>query len=577
MEEISQILTEFLEKFRNEILEYYKLTNTYLKDLVAYKNVELKKKIHTESEGIKNNSYEKILKAVKTGLNTLGVPIAKLNETQNNFVKFAVGRSSEFPTYNSYVDLYQKNYTNKLLFEILLEYLLDIDSKKIQNLKLFDLLPQRFIEKLSEFKERSLSNPQIKEVFTLQNYTDYIDLSNLRLKKNTPIKQADTTKVLMKEKEKEKDILLLLQEAKEKSIKTLETPKKEIISPLKIGLKRDFASKEKIPHSVAAVQKLQTKAISQEIISERISPIRAPSIKRKQNFLDSFGNFQPLHQEIMNKFEIDKVSFLNSRVKNADYMDLENLFYYISNLRMLNMDNPFSTIEILEILKNFVNKNIFSSSKDKIPDVKSIFYGLAIISQLKLIKSIDFINIEEIEKFISANIKNFLPEKLESNLYSLLSLRIITPESFAKFDNSSLLDPIKNLDVTRLEKNKPIRDIFNHLALLTLLNMENKISEIKITYFNELKKLIASNGSINNLYTDSTKALLIIDQLELKELEPAICSDLLNYLMKSTAFFNLTNLNKELNWRSHQLGYKIELKMLFWALFASSRYTPLAV
>ncbi len=577
MEDISQILTEFLAKFRNEVLEYYKLTNTYLKDLVAYKNVELKTNIHTESEGIKNNSYEKILKAVKTGLNTLGVPIAKLNESQNNFMKFAVGRSSEFLTYNSYVDLYQKNYTNKLLFEILLEYLLDIDSKKIQNLKLFDLLPQRFLERLSEFKERNLSNPQIKQVLTLQNYTDYIDFSNLRIKKNTLVKQAGTVKELMKEKEVEKDILLLLKEAKEDSIKTLETLKKDIISPSKIGLTRDFASKEKLSHSVASVQKLQTKTISQETRSERISPIRAPSIKRKQNFLDSFGNFQPLHQKIMNKFEIDKVSFLNSRIKNADYMDLENLFYYISNLRMLNMANPFSTIEILEILKNFVNKNIFSSSKDKIPDVKSIFYGLAIISQLKLIKSIDFINIEEIEKFISANIKNFLPEKLESNLYSLLSLRIITPESFAKYDNSSLLDPIKNLDVTRLEKNKPIRDMFNHLALLALLNMENKISEIKITYFNELKKLIASNGSINNLYTDSTKALLIIDQLELKELEPDICSDLLNYLMKSTAFFNLTNLNKELNWRSHQLGYKIELKMLFWALFASSRYTPLAV
>lgn len=575
MEDISQILTEFLAKFRNEVLEYYKLTNTYLKDLVAYKNVELKTKLHTVSEGIKNNSYEKILKAVKTGLNTLGVPIAKLNESQNNFVKFAVGRSSEFPTYNSYVDLYQNNYTNKLLFEILLEYLLDIDSKKIQNLKLFDLLPERFLEKLGEFKERNLSNPQIKQALTLQNYTDYIDFSNLRIKKNIPIKQAGTVKELMKGKKAEKDILLLLQEAKENSIKTLEIPKKEIIAPSKIGLKRDFASKEKLSHSVASVQKLQTKTMNQETRTERVSPIRAPSVKRKQTLLDSFGNFHPLHQEIMNKFEIDKVSFLNSRVKNADYMDLENLFYYISNLRMLNIDNPFSIIEIREILKNYVNENIFSSSKDKIPDAKSIFYGLAIVSQLKLIRSIDFINIEEIEKFISANLKNFLPEKLESNLFSLLSLRIITPESFTKSDNYILLDPIKNLDVTRLEKNKPIRDIFNHLALLTLLNMENKISEIKIPYFNELKKLIASNGSINNLFTDSTKALLIMDLLELKELEPDICSALLNYLMKSTAFFNLTNLNKELNWRNHQLGYKIELKMLFWALFASSRYAPL--
>jgi len=575
MEDISQILTEFLTLFRNEILEYYKLTNSYLKDLVGYKNIDLATQIHTVSEGIKNNTYEKILKAIKTGLNTLGIPITKLNESQNNFLKFAVGRSSEFPTYNSYIDFYQRNYTNKLLFEILLEYLLDIDSNKIQNLKLFDLLPQRFLEKLSEFKERNLSNSQIKEALTLQNYTEYIDFSNLRIKKNTPIKQADPTKVLMKEKEKEKDILLLLQEAKEANIKTLETPKKDIISSKK-SLEKDILSKEKKSHLDFSIQKQQTKAVSKDIKIERGSPIRIPSLKRRETLLDSFGNFQPLHQEIMNKFEIDKVSFLNSRVRNANYMDLENLFYYISNLRMLNIDNPFSTIEILEILKNFVHENIFSSSKDKLPDAKSIFFGLAIITQLNLTESIDFINIEEIKKFIDANLKDFLPEKVESNLYSLLSLKIITPEGFTKIDNSKALDPIKNLDVTRLGNNKPIRDIFNHLALLILLNMENKISEIKIPYFNKLKKLIASNGSINNLYTDSTKALLIIDLLELKELKPDICSDLLNYLMKSTTFFSLANLKKEFNWRNHQLGYKIELKMLFWALFASSRYTPLA-
>ena len=575
MEDISQILTEFLTIFRNEILEYYKLTNSYLKDLVGYKNIDLATQIHTVSEGIKNNTYEKILKAIKTGLNTLGIPITKLNESQNDFLKFAVGRSSEFPTYNSYIDFYQKNYTNKLLFQILLEYLLDIDSKKIQNLKLFDLLPQRFLEKLSEYKKRKLSNSQIKEVLTLQNYNEYIDFSNLRIKKKTPIKQADPTKVLVKEKENEKDILLLLQEAKEKSIKTLETPKKDIISSKK-SLEKDILSKEKKSHLDFSIQKQQTKAVSKDIKIERGSPIRIPSLKRRETLLDSFGNFQPLHQEIMNKFEIDKVSFLNSRVRNANYMDLENLFYYISNLRMLNIDNPFSTIEILEILKNFVHENIFSSSKDKLPDAKSIFFGLAIITQLNLTESIDFINIEEIKKFIDANLKDFLPEKVESNLYSLLSLKIITPEGFTKIDNSKALDPIKNLDVTRLGNNKPIRDIFNHLALLILLNMENKISEIKIPYFNKLKKLIASNGSINNLYTDSTKALLIIDLLELKELKPDICSDLLNYLMKSTTFFSLANLKKEFNWRNHQLGYKIELKMLFWALFASSRYTPLA-
>ena len=80
MEEISRILSEFIVELKIEILEFYTLTDTYLKDLVAYKNINLKINTVKEDGEVKKSTIEKILKAIKTGLNTIGIPIARLNE-----------------------------------------------------------------------------------------------------------------------------------------------------------------------------------------------------------------------------------------------------------------------------------------------------------------------------------------------------------------------------------------------------------------------------------------------------------------------------------------------------------------
>ena len=558
MEEISHLLSEILAEFNSEVLEYYRLTNSYLKELIAYKNIELNTELQRESEGIKNDTFEKILKAVKTGLNTLGIELEKLNMHQNNFIQLLSTKRSRFTTYTSFVDLYQKNHINELLFEILLEYILDIDSKKIKNFKLFDLLPKNLIEKLSKFRENNLELYKLKKALVSQNLSSYIDFSSFTIKKIFSRKPDQISKDLKKIKEPEQDILVLLQKAKRDNIEKLKKLKKEII-PSKIPL--DFTKQES-----------KTQIVRQDIKDEPESLNVAP-LKKKKSFLDFFGNFPAIHHEIVKKFEIDVVSFLNSRVKNVDFFDLEILFFYVSNLKMLKIDIPFSSIEILEIMKNYINGKVFSTSKNNPPDIKSVFYGLSIFSELGLIGKTEIIDYEEIEKFIKLIVKHYLPEKLQTNFYILLCLNLISSKSFTKINKFYNINPIKPSDLLNLKEIREIEDILNQLASLTLLNEEID-DVIKKSYLGEIKKLLLANGSINDSYTDSAKSLLIMNLLGLKEQEADICSNILNFILNSTTFFSLTKLNKEFNWRNNQLGYKIELKMLFWALLASSQFAP---
>ena len=135
------------------------------------------------------------------------------------------------------------------------------------------------------------------------------------------------------------------------------------------------------------------------------------------------------------------------------------------------------------------------------------------------------------------------------------------------------LESISDLKLLGMVNLKPTLDIFNHLSSLKLLGKEN-INNLKITYAYEIKKLIISNGSIGDLVTESARALLIFDLLNLKEAEPELCNNLFNFILTKTSFFITENLDTKFNWRSDKLGFKIELQMLYWALLASSVYTP---
>ncbi|MFX1568499.1 MAG: hypothetical protein ACFFCV_09035 [Promethearchaeota archaeon] len=545
MKNILDILTSFFSLMKNEVLEYFRKSSSYLKDLIIYKKIDLNRIIESESDRQIKNSLEKLLKAIKTGLNTLGVPMNELNTIQSNFLECLNTEKFDLLDYNSFFEIYIENYGKEVLLLILLDYLFDIDTKKLENVNLFDLLPDNFISKLNEFKNTQINSKQIQQEIHKFNYKGYINFTDLSIKRLVPLTEPD--------------ILTQLRVAKQDIIETLNIPKKELIKTPIGNLKENSVFKE--PDSVLMLSKTTPPEYKEFDIKSY-----------SNSFLDTIGKFTPMNQTLINEFKIDKVNLINLKMINKEFFDLENLFYYISVVKMLNLEFPLTESEILNVLKDYLNGEIFSSSKDNPPDLQNIFYGLSIYSELNLYDKIDQIDLIKIEKFLKSELEPFIPEKVHSNFYCLLCLKLLAQNKPIEFNRNSISKLVYDLNILKLENPKLPTDIYNHLALIKLLNKDLNLLQLKPKYFDELKKLIAPNGSINNLVTDTAQTLLIFTLFNLKQQEPELCSSLLNYLVNATKFFNISNLNEDFNWRIDKIGFSTELEMLFWALLASSQF-----
>jgi len=169
-------------------------------------------------------------------------------------------------------------------------------------------------------------------------------------------------------------------------------------------------------------------------------------------------------------------------------------------------------------------------------------------------------------------LENAIPERLELNLHSFLCVKLIIKMKKKLLEKKINQVPISDLDLLEMVHFKPTLDIYNHLSSLKLLGKEEVINRLKIIYANEIKKSISSNGSVNDLITESARTLLIFELLNLKKVEQELCKNLFNFILTKTSFFTKETLDTKFSWRSDILGFKIELQMLYWVLLASSVY-----
>lgn len=545
MKNIIDILASFFSVMRNEILEYFTKSSSYLKDLIIYKKIDLNRKVEGESNQQIKNSLVKMLKAIKTGLNTLGIPMNKLNNIQSDFLEGLDPEKVDILDYNSFFEIYMEKYGREVLFHILLDFVYDIDTKKLENVNLFDLLPDNFISKLNEYKNTSINSEGIKHDIHQFNYKKYINFTDLSINKETPVSEPD--------------ILTQLRVAKQDIIETLKIPKKELKKTSIEDSKENIVYIEPSPvFKLSDTTPSEDKEIGIKIYSD--------------SFLDTIGKSTPMSHTLINEFNIDIVNLINLKMINKEFFDLENLFYYISIVKMLNLEFPFTEFELLAILKEYINGDMFSSSKDKSPDLQNIFFGLAIYSELNLYDKTDQIDVVKIEQFLKSELEPFIAEKVLSNFYCVLCLKLLAEKKPIEFNKDSISKLVTDLNVLKLDNPKIPLDIYNHLGLIKLLNKDLNLLQLKPQYFDELKKLIEPNGSINDIITDTAQTLLAFILLDLKNREPELCSNSVNYLVNKTNFFKMDNLNEDFNWQIDKIGFSIELEMLYWALLASSQF-----
>jgi len=539
MENISKILIELTSKLKPEILDYYNKCYSYIKDLYSYKNIDVSKKLADLPDNLVEQSIYALISATNSALNTIGIPFQELNTDAEIFNGVFKVQREIYSDYNSFFELSLKLYINQYIFKSILEYLVGLDDKKIKNLDLFDLLPKNFLKKVNKIKRQNENYLEDKEYLKkiLENLNKFYDATNFS------INQENLEELSRKlQKNSSNDILKQLEEAKKENIEVLSK------SPLS----------DMIPNNHVQIDN------KNEVIQLYTS------------FLDYFGKFPQLDQELIANLNINVKDLINSADKLFSFLDLENLFYFLSILRILGKQIPFTQEEILKALNNFGSGKVFSTGKYHKPNPISNFFGLSILAELGLINQTEVIDPLDIEMFLETELKNFLPEKISLNFFTLLSLKILERNGGIIIDKNNLIKPLIELDLINLEdKNFPV-DILYHIGLLKMIDKNINLNIFKNPYNTEIKKLISPTGLINNNLTDTAKALLIYDLLELRIDEFATINTLLNNIIRYSNFFEEVDF-KDFNWMKNKLALKVELRMLFWTLLAFLQFSDYLV
>ncbi len=539
MKNISKILTELTNQLKPEILDCYNKCHTYIKDLYSYKNIDVSKKLSDLPNNLVEQSIYAIISATNSALNTIGIPFQELITEAEIFNGVFKIQRERYSDYNSFFELSLKPYINQYIFKSVLEYLVGFDDKKIKNLDLFDLLPKNFLKKVNKIKRQSENYLEDKEYLKkiIEKLNKFYDATNFS------INQENLEELSRKMQEDSSDDIL----------KQLEEAKKENI---------EFLSKSPLSDMITnnQVQIDNTNEVIQSFTS----------------FLDYFGNFPQLNQDLIGNLNIKVKDLINSADNLFSFLDLENLFYFLSILRILGKQLPFTQEEILKALNNFGSGKVFSTGKYHKPNPISNFFGLSILSELGLINQTEVIDPLDIEMFLENELNNFLPEKTSLNFFTVLSLKILERNGGIIIDKYNLIKPLIELDLINLEdKNFPV-DMLYHIGLLKMIDKDINLNIFKNPYNTEIKKLISPAGLINNNLTDTVRALLIYDLLELRIDEFATINTLLNNIISYSNFFEEVDF-KDFNWMKNKLAFKVELRMLFWTLLAFLQFSDYLV
>lgn len=550
MEELENFIRKFSKDLRRDINNFYENFYEYLMDLFSYKGIKIKDgKIEDLPLKKDQDLPNLLLKITKIGLETIGVSNSGLQHLEAQYERtLKEGRADE----KSLKDLFDnglKHQINLLLFNILVDFILNINSEIIEKLEEYELLNPEFKQKLLKFKSKSKSHPDKIEIFKKNEKTiKIVDTVYNSFKKNRNNFSTKSIRVdKMDPQSNSKKEYIKDSKEDETMIEDLENAIRENLEALKKSIKSSISSSEEL--------------------------LKKVNKSESTTFLDQFGHFKAIDEQKIQRFTINIDNVKESILQQQNFYDLENLFYYISIMRMLGINAPLKKENIINKFQKFVVNGIFNLQGEEKPALNNIFYGLAILSELNLLKDNDLIDLKRVKRILEQEIEYFHPSKLHLNYFTFFSLELLKKKELYELENSNLLTLLINLNLFDLEEFDLVLDFYEQLACIKLLDKDAKLNYFKALYIKHLKEMMEENGSINNSITKTARTLLILDLLKLNKKEIMMSSRLLKYLVNTTEFFQ-GNVEKDvLNWQKDPIAFKLELRMLFWGLLASAQYS----
>ena len=523
MNEIVNAVTDILDFLDGDIYRLYTIYESYIRDLIISKKINISTMLDSETEEQINGTIFQIISSANSAFITIGVSKDKITSNQDLLQDSFLSKRRIFTDYNSFLQVGLKDYINKHLFVIIIEYIFDTEDKILENLDLFDLLPREFLNNLRILRKKFVLSEESKKRFKMF----YNDIETYFNPSDLTFKITDFEIQEPKEDISEDSILKRLQDARVDNLEVLQHPLSQEGSVLLIE--------------------------SQSVLS---------------NFLD----FPIVSQSIIDKIRIDVKQLINLVNSSPEFLDLENLFYCINILKMLGVRNQFETGYIKKIMSNYVNGGVFSTGRYHIPNPMSVFYGLSILHELDMLNNSGIIDLLDIEMLLENELTNFVPEKIILHFFTILCFKMLEKNGGIITDKKYLIKPLAEVDIFNLEGFKPAADFFFFLGLMSLLDKNVDFSNFRETYLNELKNRITPNGSLNENITETARSLLSLQLLDLQDKELNLISGLLNFLNQNVNLFKVESKFTEFDWKNDKIAFKIELRMAFWLLLAFSQY-----
>ncbi|TET02179.1 MAG: hypothetical protein E3J90_02725 [Promethearchaeota archaeon] len=525
MNEIVNIVSNIIDFLNDDVFNLYRIYESYVRDLIISKKVNISAIIDNETEEEISNTIFQIISATNSAFVTIGVSKNKIMSNQNLFQNAFLSQRNIFTNYLSFLQLGLKDYINKHLFVIIIEYIIDAEDKILENLDLFDLLPRDFLSNLRILRKKYVISEESKKRFKIfcNEIESYFNPSNLTFNK------IDFEIQGPKEDLSEDIILKRLQDARVDNLEVLQHP----------------TNREREEGSASQIE-------SQSLLS---------------NFLD----FPTVSHSILEKIRVDVKQLINFVNSSPEFLDLENLFYSINIIKMLGLRNQLEPGYIKNIMSNYINGGVFSTGRYHIPNPMSVFYGLSILHELNLLNG-EIIDLLNIEMFLENELNNFVPENIILHFFTILCFKMLEKTGGIITDKKYLLEPLAKVDVFNLEGFKPASDIFYFLGLISLLDKNVSFNNFREPYLSALKNKISANGSLNENITETARGLLSLQLLGLQDKELNIISGFLNFLNQNVNMFKDESNFAEFDWKNDKIAFKIELRMLFWVLLAFSQY-----